>query len=206
MSRGRKEGTKDKRRHIWTDEEKEYLKSIVNDYTGEDIAKLMSDKFNYDFDVTQIRSAIARYKLRIGIETKFQKGNIPWNKGTKGKGICKPNKGSFKKGHEAFLNSKPLYSEIVDEHGYIRVKVAERKWVLKHRLIYEQHHGKIEEGYRVMFADTDKTNFDIDNLILVNAREIFIANKNKFIKEDAELTKAGVNCAKLIAKIVELKK
>ena len=40
-------------------------------------------------------------------KTSFKKGNIPWNKGTKGickswnkgtKGICKPNSGSFKKG------------------------------------------------------------------------------------------------------------
>lgn len=36
----------------------------------------------------------------------FEKGNIPWNKGTKG--ICKPNSGSFKKGNVPPFKGKEL--------------------------------------------------------------------------------------------------
>ena len=41
----------------------------------------------------------------IGRNTRFKRGIIPWNKGTKG--ICKPNSGSFKKG-----NKPPYYNQI----------------------------------------------------------------------------------------------
>ena len=57
-----------------------------------------------------------------------------------------------------------------------------------------------------MFADGDRTNFDIDNLILVSYQEQFIMNQRKLVKKDKELTKTGHLIAKVIDKQNKLRK
>ena len=58
----------------------------------------------------------------------------------------------------------------------------------------------------VIFLDKNKRNFDINNLALVSREELAIINKNNFIKENAALSRAGVNVAKVKNKINKLKK
>lgn len=60
-------------------------------------------------------------------------------------------------------------------------------------------------GYKVIFADKNKRNFNPDNLILVTDSEALIMNNNKLIYEDAELTKIGSLIAKVIDKTNKLK-
>ena len=134
----------------------------------------------------------------------FKKGFTPWNKGLKG--YIGANKTSFKKGAIP-PNQVPVGTESLTKGGYIKVKIADpNKWELKHRYIYEKHYGKIPKGCRVIFADKDIYNFDIDNLILVSRKELLKLNQYDLIKEDKELTKTGINVAKLILKIGEAKK
>jgi hypothetical protein len=105
----------------------------------------------------------------------FQKGNVTWNKREVGE------------------------ERIESKDGYVQIKVAEpNKWQLKHRYLYEQAHGKIPKGYNVIFADGDKYNFELDNLILVSNAELAIANYNHLLKKDKELTKTGILIAKVI--------
>jgi hypothetical protein len=200
---GRPKGSKNKRLHKWSEEEKEYLASIIKGRTYKKIAALMKDKFNYDFTDQQIKGAMNRYSLRTETTGCFRKGSIPWNKGTRGR--TGANKTSFKKG-----TIPPQYrsvgSERINRDGYIEVKVADpRTWKLKQRYIYEQYHGEIPKGYYVIFADQDKQNFDIDNLIAVSRSEMLILNNNKLIYKDKELTKTGVNIAKILSKASKLK-
>ena len=195
----RSKGSKDKKpQHKWTDEEKEYLALIVKGSTYKEITKKMNDKFEYDFSEGQIKGAMARYKLATGTGGYFKKGSTPWNKGTKG--LTKANKTSFKKGTIP-PNQVPIGTESITKGGYIKVKVGEpNKWKLKQRYIYEQHYGEITNNYNVIFTDGNKMNFDIDNLIAVSKSEMLILNNNNLRFEDKELTKAGVNIAKVIDK------
>ncbi len=55
--------------------------------------------------------------------------------------------------------------EMIDR-GYTRV-YRDGKWLLKQRVIWEQTHGPIPEGYTICFLDGDRGNLSIDNLILV---------------------------------------
>jgi hypothetical protein len=204
MNTGRPKGSKDKTFHKWTQEEKEYLASIVKGSSYNEIAKKMRDKFNYDFTDYQIKGAIARYNLKTGTMGHFRKGSTPWNKGLKG--YMGPNKTSFKKGTIP-PNQVPVGTESLTKGGYIKVKIADpNKWELKHRLIYMQHHGEIPKDCNVIFADTNIYNFDIDNLILVSKAEMLIMNNNKLICKDKELTKVGANIAKVLVKVSDIKK
>ena len=196
---GRTKGVKNKKpQHRWTDEEKEYLASIVKGKTYKELLELMNEKFDYEFSSQQIESALRRYNLKTGNTGQFKKYQEPWNKGLKG--YIGANKTSFKKGTIP-PNYKPVGTERFAKDGYIEVKVKDPNvWELKHRYIYKKHHGEIPNGYNVIFADKNISNFDIDNLILVSKAEMLILNKNKLIFEDKDFTKVGVNIAKLINK------
>ena len=75
----------------------------------------------------------------------------------------------FKKG-DIPSNKKPIGSERIIKDGYTEIKVAEpNKWESpKHRVIWEKVNGKISKGYALVFADGNKQNFGLDNLILVS--------------------------------------
>jgi len=64
----------------------------------------------------------------------------------------------------------------------------------------------LPKGHAIIFADGNRENLDIDNLILVSRRQLLILNQHKLIQDNAELTKIGVNIAKLQEKINERKK
>lgn len=136
-------------------------------------------------------------------DTRFKKGMTPWNKGIK-TGL-KPTKG-FKKGFTPW-HTKELYSERLDKDGYILIKIAKpNKWVRKHRWIYEQKFGAIPENCVILFADGDKTNLDVDNLICVTREELKVLNKCRLISSVPELTKTGLNIAKIKIKLAELRR
>lgn len=199
----RPKGTKNKVLHIWTDEEKEYLKEIAPGHHYKEIQELMIDKFNYDFTMEQIKGALRRYKLNTGFTGRFNKGHAPANKGLKG--VCGKGceKTWFKEGTIP-PNHRPVGSERTNVDGYIEIKIAEpNKWRLKHQVIWEKHNGKILSGYAVIFGDGDKTNLDIDNLILISRKQLLTMNRYKLIQNDAELTKTGVIIASLHEKIKE---
>ena len=136
----------------------------------------MNDKFEYNFSEEQVKGMMYRNKLTTGTGGYFKKGTIP-------------------------PQYRPVGSERIAKDGYIEIKVEDpNKWELKHRFIYKQHYGEIPKGHNVIFADRNIQNFDINNLVLVSKAEMLILNNNKLIFEDKELTKVGVNIAKVIDK------
>ena len=203
---GRPKGSKNRgQRHIWSDEEKEYLKEIVTGRSHKEIIKMMNDKFEHQFTEGQIKGAIGRNNLNTGRTGRFEKGHIPANKGTKG--TMKANKTSFQKGHTP-KNHKEVGSERVSVDGYTEIKVAEpNKWRLKHRVMYEKYHNvKLDPKQLVIFADRDKRNLTKENLLLVDNKQLLTLNQHKLIKENGELTKVGLNLANIIIKLKDLKR
>ena len=139
---------------------------------------------------------------------RFEKGRVPFNKGTKG--LTSANRTSFKKGNIPHTYS-PIGSEAITRDGYTIVKVSDQgtrnqRWRPKHRLIWEKHHGPVPDGHAIVFGDGDKTNLSIDNLILVTRAQLSVMNTKKLIKNDAELTQAGANIAQLMVAINTAKK
>ena len=83
----------------------------------------------------------------------------------------------FKKGHVPH-NHRSVSEDRIDEDGYTYIKIDEpRKWVLKHRHIYEQHHGKLEPHMIVTFRDKNISNFEIDNLEAITKVENMERNR-----------------------------
>ena len=193
-----------KKQHNWSNEEKEYLKSIAKGKTTKEILNLMNEKFEYEFSLTQIRSAMNRYKLKNEVDCRIKKGSTPWNKGIKG--YMGANKTSFKKGNIP-AQYREVGSERINKDGLIEVKVKDPNiWKHKHRYIYEQNIGEIKKGNVIIFLDGNNRNFSTDNLIQVTRNQLLTLNKYKLIACNGDLTKAGINTANLIIKLNEIKK
>ena len=198
----RPKGIKDRNpRHKWTDKEKEYLTQICKKNDYDTILKMMNDKFECSFNRKQIISFMRRNKLKseaIKNNGRFSKGMTPWNKGLSYMPNNKETR--FQKGNIPHCH-REVGSERIIRDGYIEIKVAEPNvWDLKHRVIYREHYGEIPDGHNIIFADGNIMNFDIDNLIAVSKAEMLILNNNNLRFEDKELTKVGVNIAKVIDK------
>ena len=187
-----------RRHHRWSEEEKAYLRKIAKNTPIKQIQEMMSRKFDYEFSRGQITKAMFRFGALNGNDPRFKKGDEPWNKGKK-MNIDPWNKG--KRLGPAY-NRSDIGTEHIDTKGFIHVKVSNPSgWKLKHHLIYEKHYGPIEEGYLVIFADKNKNNFDINNLIKIKKSELLTINSNGLYYDNAELTKVGVNVAKVIEMI-----
>ena len=88
-------------------------------------------------------------------------------------------------------------AEWVDPSGYIYVKVSatgtwKERWKKKHRIIWEQTHGKVPEGKYIIFLDGNSQNCGIENLALVDMAENLRLLCCGLRFTDPELTKTGI--------------
>ena len=104
------------------------------------------------------------------IANRFRKGHAPANKGRKMSSdtYLRVARTMFRKGHMP-TNHREVGSERINIYGYIEVKVAEPNvWRQKHRLVWEQEHGPIPEGYNIQFRNGDRQDLRICNLYLIS--------------------------------------
>ena len=136
----------------------------------------------------------------------FKKGMTPWNKGKHYEPGGRSVETRFKKGLKP-----PKYQEIgtIVKHkdGYTYIKLAEHKWQLYQRYIWEKyHHKKLKRSQTVLFLDGNRNNFAPDNLMAISRKELLIINHERLLtKNNGELSKTGVLIAKLKVKINDKK-
>lgn len=200
--------------HRYSEEQKKF---IIDNYYGKyskELADMFNKQFNTNITAKEIKNYRENHKLNSSLTGRFEKGHVTHNKGKKQteymskEAIGKTKATRFKKGNIP-QNHRDIGEERISKDGYIYIKVRDGclndNWELKHRYIYKQHYGEIPNGYNVMFADKNKRNFDIDNLILVSKSEDLIMNNNKLLFSNKELTKTGHLIAKVIDKTNKVK-
>lgn len=123
--------------------------------------------------------------IRKNTTKRFQKGNKPWNKGIKGS--IPNNATSFKKGNLPH-NTRNEGETRLNKEGYVLVKVSHRKWIRKHRLIWEKAHGEIPKGYVIRIKDGNKENFSLENMELITFAENMRLNSMHRFPEELKQT------------------
>jgi hypothetical protein len=197
--------------HHYTAAEIQFLERKVAGRSYAELAELFNRRFGTSLSFSQIRAACQNRGLVNGRDTRFRPGAIPPNKGKKG--YCPPGceKGWFKPGHRPHT-WKPVGSERINGDGYIDVRIRNpsgktwKNWKAKHRIIWEKAHGKIPRGHVVIFADRNKLNFSLDNLLLVSRKELAVMNVRGLISGHGDLTKAGKAVADIKLLIAERKR
>ena len=197
-----------KYRSPYTEEQIQFLKDNVKGISAKELTERFNKKFNQRRTLSSIRNQKTKYGLKNGlVGGRFEKGQTSWNKGTKG--IMKPNKTSFKKGNIP-SNRREVFEERISKDGYVEIKTQDGKqndnWVYKHRYIWEKENGPIPNQYVIIFADGDKQNLKIDNLILISRKEHAILNKRGLRYDNKETTELGITLANLILKTSKVKR
>lgn len=193
--------------HKWTEEEKAFLVEFAYGHTIKEITEAFNKKYATELSLKAIASSMKRYGAKTGNTGRFVKGQVSHNKGKKMSPElyekCKAT--MFKKGNIP-PQYRPVGSERDDKDGYIEIKVADpNKWELKHKHIYEEAYGEVPKGYKVIFLDGDKRNFDLNNLKCISQAENLYLNRYKLRFKDKDLTETAVNMAKLNTAIKERK-
>lgn len=185
--------------HQYTMEEQRFMAEYVPRHSYREIQKAFTEKFGWEISLSQVNSYIGNHHLSTGRTGRFQKGQEPPNKGKKGVCAAGCEKSWFKKGHIP-ANYRPVGSERVNADGYIEVKVADpNKWKLKHRVVWESANGKIPKGYIIIFRDNDKTNTDIDNLLLIKRGTHAVLNHTGLCEYSGEFKETAICIAELKA-------
>lgn len=127
----------------------------------------------------------------------FQKGNIPPSAGKKIEEYMNPEqlanfrKNQYKK-NQIPHNAHPVGTETkrTDAYGrtYVFIKVeGERTMLWKHRVVWEQHHGKkIPDKHNIIFKDGNTMNVTIDNLECISNAELRRRNSTGFYPKEIQ--------------------
>lgn len=138
-----------------------------------------------------INEIIKLYKDRFGEELTYHQVQA----------FRRRNKLGKSKNKNAVIGTESLHGD-----GLIWVKVAEPDvWVKKQKYLYEKYKGEVPKNASVIFLDGDKTNYDLDNLVLSTSQEYKIMRKKKLMYKDKDMRRTGSLIAKLLLKIRRLK-
>jgi len=69
-------------------------------------------------------------------------------------------------------------------------------WRQKHFVIWEAVNGPIPKNHVVIFANGNKNDFDIDNLLLVHKKELWYMGAHKMLSSNPEVTKTNLAITK----------
>lgn len=186
---------------LFTIQQATWIKQKYTELSLAELTAAFNAEFEADKTVQQIRSFTRNHNVKSGRTGRFDKGQQSWNAGKKG--WCAGGRSvetRFKKGQA--LNIMPLGSErICSKDGYLMIKVAmPNKWRMKHVVEWEKHNGPIPKGYRIWFKDNVRTNWAIENLMLITRAQGAVINKMGLGTVPAELKTAAVTMADISMK------
>lgn len=159
----------------YSDDEMAWLEAnrlmVISDY-----ARAFAERFGRIVEAKNLHALRKRKGWKTGRTGCFEKGAEPHNKGKPcppGRGGRHPNarRTQFRKGNEPH-NTHYLGHERIDpKDGYVYVSVAEtnphtgygRRYVLKHRHLWEQKNGELPRGMALKCLDGNKQNCDPSN-------------------------------------------
>jgi hypothetical protein len=187
---------------------------IKNKITGRRYAE-MTDLFNEHFCLRgkkrltfgQLRAILQKYKLSNGLPRRFLPGHIPSSKGLKvSREEIKRTDSMYKPGHIP-STCKPIGAERINGYGYVEIKIADPNvWKSKHTVIWEKAYGPVSKGHIIIFADGNKINFELENLLMVSRRQLIVMNRNGLIYDNAKYTETGKLIADVKIKINDRKR
>ena len=181
-----------------------FIRSIASGRTSEEIAEAVNEKYGKGtITGKKVRVYKKNHGITTGVNTRFQKGHEPQNKGQKMSPEVyeKVKHTMFQKGHTP-ANKMEVGEFTHTTDGYLIRKVQEdgtqrERFEFVHRAVWEEHHGEIPKGKMVSFLDGDKDNCNIENLFLIDNETNLEMNRRELRFDEAELTKVGRNIAKL---------
>ena len=201
--------------HWWTEEELNFLREQYPLHDRNELLVLYNERFNQTITKDALKCVLGRNKIKSGRTGHWQNGQEACNKGkTRDEYMSHESQENCRKtcfsGEDRSINNSnhnevPIGTEAVFD-GYVIVKTdkpdgisSRRWWKFKHHIIWEEANGPMPKGHHIIFADGNKLNFNLDNLVLVSNAELAVMNKCKlYFKGNADATKCGVTLSKIM--------
>lgn len=219
-------------RNAYTEEQLEWFRNIgVENYTYDEVYVMMKEQFPED---RHTRGGL-RYILNTNDMYCKQKEYEVWNKGMTFEEMAqhsddpewydkfinaagRARKGEYHTDRHGAPIRHPIGHEQIDHFGYTLVKTKDdinssnhddsRNYTPKQRVVYEQLHGPIPEGYCVIFLNQDRTDFSPDNLVCVPKGYRALINQghsNLRLTHDVEMNKTILAYCDLVFKLKEVR-
>ncbi len=118
-----------------------------------------------DVSKDNIKALCTRQGWQTGRDGRFVKGGVPANKGKKMPFNANSARTQFKTGNKPH-NTKHAGYERLSKDGYVEISIGEtnphtgyeRRFVQKHRWLWEKENGPVPEGHCLKCLDGDKSN------------------------------------------------
>ncbi len=198
---------------LFTPEQEQYVYENVKGNGPLAMTKMLNERFGTSFTQKQLDSFYSNHSLKSGLTGRFEKGSVPPGKGKRleeflsPKGLEASKRTRFKKGHVP-ANTMPVgHVTFRPADGMYYEKVAEpHKWKQKHVVEWERHNGPVPKGYAIRFADGDRSNWHIENLVCIPKAVLLHMNRYGIHGCDSESEKTAAELAKLDLLIRKKKK
>ena len=159
-----------------------WLARNVPGKTFDEAASVFNGRFGCEFTPRQIKGHCVYHGIKAG------------RKGRKGRG--------YKIGTECVTDKRS---------GFVYIKISDKpvkgcmglSGEKKHFVIWESANGPVPPGHIVVFADRDKSNFDLGNLLLIGKREFFYMCRHGMLSGDPDVTKTNMLIARCHLAIVD---
>lgn len=193
----------------WPKEIGDYIRENYRGVGPKEMAQRVNGVFGTSYSSRQMGAWYKNHNLNSGLTGRFEKGSVPFTAGKRPQDVCRSpealkrlQESWFKKGAPC-RNKVPVGTEAIRQpDGYVWVKVAEpNKWRMRARVVWERHYGAIPKGYVITHKDNDRTNDELDNLMMISCAENRILNQQHLRFPDAQLTTTGVNIARTMVTI-----
>ena len=193
---------------LLTDEQHEFLVSHVKGISNVALANLINERYGTSFTAEQIKRYKHRRGVKSGFDGKFKPGNVGYwsGKSRSADTWTKMQTTMLERGH---TNGRclPIGSEHFDKDCYVMVKIAQPNvWKQKHIVLWEQAHGSVPEGMKVVFKNRDKYDIRLENLALCSQGVNAFMSLNHMIPCDEMVIAIADDIMTIKRKIKELKK
>lgn len=194
------------KRRIFNDVELEFIVRNVKGISNRQLADMFNKEFNRNVTPDQIYRAKHKCGVVSGLTGRFEKGNIPQNKGKKmsEKQYEKCKKTMFASGHKP-KNTYPIGTEKRFSDGYIWVKIDDKpnapkkvNWIQKHKMLWQLKNGPVPDNHVLIFKDGNPENICLENLDCIPKSVLLIINKRQLVTEDSNVSESGIALARLI--------
>jgi hypothetical protein len=164
-----------KRRPItYTAAELAWIKAHCTDDRREAHEKFCREFARANVSIDNFNALCKRNGWLTGRTGHYAKGSVPQNKGKKMPYNANSARTQFKKGQRPH-NTKYAGHEYQHEDGYIYISINEtnphtgfeRRYVLKHKYLWQKKNGPVPEGMCLKCLDGDRTNCDPSNWELI---------------------------------------
>ncbi|WP_166415447.1 HNH endonuclease [Cochlodiniinecator piscidefendens] len=154
----------------YSSEELEWIEAHKEDIRQDSHAEFCKLFSRADVSLKNYNGLCKRKGWKTGRTGCFSPGQKPWNTGKNMPFNAASAKTQFKKGQRPH-NTKYEGHERLAKGGYVEISIKEtnphtgfeRRYVLKHKYLWEQANGPLAEGMCLKCKDGDKTNTDPSN-------------------------------------------